>query len=215
MFTLALPAGGRLAEPVQDLITRTGLDLERPPRVLQRSYPEQGLRVVFIRPKDAGKLLEAGLVDLAVSALDILAEYPAAVSVLQPLGLGKCRVAVLVRQDSPFHKLEDLEGGKLATSYPNLTSRWFSAQGIQLAQILSLHGSLEIAPWLAGCDAIVDSYQTGQSARVNHLRVLTTVMASEAVLIGRSGVAPSLFSAPVVRLLETIDQLVEAEAKER
>ncbi|NWJ95825.1 MAG: ATP phosphoribosyltransferase [Chloroflexi bacterium] len=207
MFTLALPNSGRLAEPVRQLMEQAGLPLGEhlPSRALQVTYPKLDLRVVFTRPKDAGKLIEGGYIDLAISAQDILAEYPARVKVFQKLNLGKCSVVVAVRQDSSFQRVQDLEGRVIATGYSSLTHTWFLQQGIGIANIVVLHGALEIAPWLGCCDGIVDSYQTGLSARANQLKVLATVMTSEAVLIGQPEIT---FPEPIVFLLDKLAQLM-------
>jgi len=181
MITIALPSRGRLAEPSEELLSKLGIDLSRPARSL--ICRTEDICVVFVHPKDAGRLIDAGVIDLAISAQDIQAEYPANVDELLPLHFAECQIVLATRNDSSIMRLEDCENKTIATSYPNLTKSWFAEKGI-FVNVLTLHGAVEIAPWLGVAEAIVDSYQTGVSAKANGLRLVTTLLESEAVLIG-------------------------------
>jgi ATP phosphoribosyltransferase len=184
MITLALPSRGRLAQEAELLVKKVGLNTERPYRSLQTEVITSSIKLVFVHHKDAGMLVEQGYVDLAVTAQDILAEHPNNVSVLTPLGFGKCQVVLAVQEDMPIHNVRDLEGQIVATSYPRLARMWLAQQRVQ-CKIVPLHGSLEIMPALGLATGIVDNYQTGVSTRANHLRVIETLMSSQAVLIGK------------------------------
>lgn len=183
MLTLALPSRGRLAEHAEHLIRNLGVNLERTYRSLQCEDPTAKVKVVFVHHKDAGMLVERGYVDLAITAQDILAEIPSDVSVLAQLGFGKCQIVVAVPEVSSVNTVHELDGQIIATSYPHLTQMWFTRHQIH-CDIINLHGSIEVMPKLGLASGIVDTYQTGVSARTHNLRVIDTIMCSQAVLIG-------------------------------
>lgn len=185
MITIALPSRGRLAEPAAEMIAKAGFSLSRTPRTLMT---DSGLLTfVFIHPKDAGRYVELGHVDFAITAQDILAEYPANVARIADLEFAHCQIVVAVPIGSSFRSLKDLKNTTIATSHPHLAMEFFREQAIPVS-IRALHGALEIAPRLNFCDAIMDSYQTGLSVQRNELRVIQTVMTSQAVLISGNGV---------------------------
>jgi ATP phosphoribosyltransferase len=57
---------------------------------------------------------------------------------------------------------------RVASKYPNLTRKYFAAQGIQ-AEIVALNGSMELAPGLGLSRLIVDLVQTGSTLKANGL----------------------------------------------
>jgi len=81
------------------------------------------------------------------------------------------------------HAASDLEGKRIATSYPALLSQWLDAQGID-AEVVVLSGSVEIAPRLGKADAICDLVSSGTTLAANHLKPTQTLLQSEAVLAG-------------------------------
>jgi len=201
MIKIALPSRGRLARPSEELFSKVGIDLSRPARSL--ICRTKDICVVFVHPKDAGKLIEANVIDFAVSAQDIQVEYPANAEEFLPLHFAKCQIVLATRNDSSIMRFEDCENKTIATSYPNLTKSWFAQKGI-FVNVLPLHGAAEIAPWLGVADAIVDSYQTGTSARVNDLRLVTTLLESEAVLIGSPKNRKNELTENIIRMFEKV-----------
>jgi len=87
---------------------------------------------------------------------------------------------------------------RVATKYPRATAAFFAASG-KAAEIVGLHGSVELAPQVGLADAIVDLTATGATLRENRLRVIAEVASSTARLIAnqaslktRSGEVQSL-----------------------
>lgn len=207
MITLAIPNGGRLASDSELLLKMAGISTKRPHRSLQCVIPNMDLKIVFVHPKDCGKLIEDEWVDIAITAQDILAEYPSNVTELAPLGFSTCRIVVAVKEISSVKNIEDLRSTTIATNYPHLTKRWFIQRDI-CVNIFSLHGAVEFAPWLGLCSGVVDSYQTGESAKANHLRVIDTVLFSQAVLISKSSEIVNSQKAYFVELLTKTAQSI-------
>ncbi|OZB56968.1 MAG: ATP phosphoribosyltransferase, partial [Lysobacterales bacterium 13-68-4] len=76
-----------------------------------------------------------------------------------------------------------LGGQRIATSYPGLLGKWLRDAGVQ-AQVVTLAGSVEIAPKLGTADAICDLVQSGGTLVANQLREVDVLLESEAVLAG-------------------------------
>ena len=100
------------------------------------------------------------------------------------LNYGDCRLSVAIPQEKEWHGLADLEGCKIATTYPFLLKRKLSEQGINFKPVL-LTGSVEVAPRAGLADAICDLVCTGATLQANGLREVDTIYESKAVLIGR------------------------------
>lgn len=185
MLRVALPSRGRLAEPAYLLVKAAGYTWHRDPRELNVQLPEQNLHLTYVHPKDAAMLVASGYIDIAISARDILAEHSADVIELMPLGFASCRIVLAVKNSSSISHPTELAGETLATSYPNLSAIWFAEHQIPV-KLIELHGAVEMAPWVGLSGGIVDSYQTGWSFKVNGLKVVETLMESQAILIGSS-----------------------------
>jgi ATP phosphoribosyltransferase len=71
---------------------------------------------------------------------------------------------------------------KVATSYPNIARKYFNSKGIQ-AEIIKLHGSVELAPLLGIADEILDITSTGETMKENNLVEMEDIMESTTRLI--------------------------------
>jgi ATP phosphoribosyltransferase len=98
------------------------------------------------------------------------------------LDFGGCRLAIALPEERAYSGLKDLAGLRIATSYPQLTKRYFAQQGVQ-AEIVTLSGSVEIAPRLGLADAICDLVSSGSTLEANKLRAVETIFKSTATLI--------------------------------
>jgi ATP phosphoribosyltransferase len=75
----------------------------------------------------------------------------------------------------------------VATSFPHVTSAYLASSGVE-AQVVEVRGAVEVTPQLGVADAVVDLVASGSTLRMNGLRPIATLLASEAVLVGRTGV---------------------------
>jgi ATP phosphoribosyltransferase len=106
----------------------------------------------------------------------------ARVTALLRLGFGGCTLEAAVPEESGVSELSGLTGLRVATVYPQLTSRLLAERGIAV-DLVDVTGSVEVAPRLGLADGIVDLVSSGNTLRTNGLRSLGTLFASEAVLI--------------------------------
>ncbi len=203
-LTLALPKG-RLLGPAVELLRRVGLDgiPAHESRRLIFTDPVRGLRLLVLKPADVPTYVEYGAADLGIVGKDILLEQEPDVYEPLDLGFGHCRLVVaepqaLWERDDPTK----WSWVRVATKYPNLTSRYFSERGIQV-EVVRLDGSIELAPLVGLAERIVDLVQSGATLRANGLVEVAEIMASTARLIVNRAAQKTAYQA-VSRFLEEL-----------
>ncbi len=103
-----------------------------------------------------------------------------------PLGFGACSLVLAVPRDAEPTAAADLAGCRIATSFPRVTAAFLDAEGVE-AQVVEVRGAVEVTPQLGVADAVVDLVASGSTLRMNGLRPIATLLASEAVLVARNG----------------------------
>jgi ATP phosphoribosyltransferase len=178
---LAIQREGRLTENTLSLLRSIGLEFESFGRRLFSNCRNFPLALLHTRDDDIPEYVAAGSVDLGIVGRNLLHEEQANVEELLPLGFGYCSLVVAIHKDSPITSVEQLAGAKIATSYPGSARLFFASRHIPV-EIITISGSVEVAPLLGLASAIVDLTATGSSLVLNDLRPLETVLESEAVL---------------------------------
>lgn len=185
---VAIQKSGRLGDPARDLLSACGLTW-RESRDRLFCFGE-GLPVdlLLVRDDDIPGLLTDGVADLGIVGRNVLAEEQATgvgtdLHEVRQLGFGPCTLQIAVPQEWDWQGPQQLQGLRVATSYPALTRDWLAAQGVD-AEVVTLSGSVEIAPSLGQADAVCDLVSSGATLRANALRPVAVVLESEAVLAG-------------------------------
>jgi len=182
-FRLALPSKGRLHDPVLDLMRGAGFELEGNGRALYAQCSQWDVEVLFTRAEDMPAWAVDGAVEAAVAGRDQVLEGGAGLDELVPLGFGRCSLQVAVPAEG-VATVEELDGGRVATSHPRITAGYFAGRGMQV-ETVAVRGSVELAPRLEAAEAVCDLVQSGETLRQNGLRPIATVLESEAVLVAR------------------------------
>jgi ATP phosphoribosyltransferase len=203
-LTLALPKG-RLLRPALELLQRAGLDgiPAGESRRLIFTDPVRGLRLLVLKPVDVPTYVEYGAADLGIVGKDVLLEQEPEVYEPLDLGFGHCRLVVaepkgLWERDDPAK----WSSVRVATKYPNLTTRYFSERGIQV-EVVRLDGSIELAPLVGLAERIVDLVQSGETLRANGLVEVAEIVRSTARLIVNRAAQKTAYAA-VSRLLDEL-----------
>jgi ATP phosphoribosyltransferase len=183
LITVAVPKG-RLLEESSGLFERAvGVSpraLLSGTRRLAADAASAGLRFISIRAADVASYVEHGAAAVGIVGLDVLREEPRDLYEPLDLGIGRCRV--IVARPRGARPLPRGVAPRVATKYVNLAARHFAAKGVP-AEIIALHGSIEVAPSLGLADAIVDITETGETLRANGLVVEETVLDVSARLV--------------------------------
>ncbi len=187
---VAIQKSGRLSEQSLELLRSCGLSFARSKDKLfwyGRDFP---VDVLLVRDDDIPRMLLDGVCELGIVGENIAREVmleretPEGLNCLRKLGFGQCRLSVAVPENMEISGIRDLEGKRIATSYPELTRELLNRLGVN-TRIVELSGSVEIAPGLGTADAISDLVSTGTTLRANHLRELDVLFESQAALYGR------------------------------
>jgi ATP phosphoribosyltransferase len=189
LLRLALPSKGRLAEPAMRLLADAGIQFETTGRTLHAHAHDLDLDLLLARSDDIPVWAAAGDVDLGIAGQNQIVETGADVEPLLELGFGRCRLALAIPAGAAITTLADLAGARIATSYPRTVAARLAAAGIE-ASVVTLGGSVELAPRLHAADAIVDLVSSGDTLRQNGLIEVETLLESQAVLIARRDLSP-------------------------
>lgn len=175
---------GVLLEGSLELLDRAGVASIDRNQLGRRLMVEQGdVRVVLVRPADVAAYVDHGSADLGIVGKDQLWENPGSHYELVDLGFGACRLVLAVTESSPLDGRDTWPPVlRVATKYPRATAAFFASQG-KAADIVRLHGSVELAPQVGLADAIADLTATGATIRENRLRIVAEIGASTARLI--------------------------------
>jgi ATP phosphoribosyltransferase len=183
LITVAVPKGRLLDESsllFEQALGVSPKQLLSGTRKLHADAPEAGLRFISIRAADVASYVEHGAAQVGIVGLDILREEPR--DLYEPLDLGIGRCTVIVARPKGAKPLPKGVAPRVATKYTNLASRHFAAKGLP-AEIIHLHGSIEVAPSLGLADVIVDITETGETLKANGLVVEEEVLAVSARLV--------------------------------
>jgi len=186
-LSIALPKG-RLFQPCMEMFQQLGLvkiEIKENSRQLILTDEESQLKFIIVRAQDIPTYVEYGAADFGIVGKDVLLEK--ASDVYQPLDLkfGRCRLSIAgpggMAQADFWDQLLHCHV-RVATKFPNLAKKYFTAKGVQ-AEIIKLYGSIELAPLTGLADLIVDIVDTGKTLQANGLVEIETIMEATSWLI--------------------------------
>jgi ATP phosphoribosyltransferase len=200
---IGIPSKGRLSELSGDLLSAAGLSFRRQERSLFARVRDMPIDITFLRTDDIPVLCAEGAIDLGITGSDLVTESGAVVDTRLKLGVGNCRLALCIPDDSSVKRPADLDGKRVATSFPNITTG-FLAQHKATPHIVDLTGSVEVMIALGVADAIVDLVETGSTLAANRLHVLAELGRYETVLIQNPATPHGHIADRVCRRLEGV-----------
>jgi len=183
---LGLPKGSLQATTAR-LFELAGYNLRFPERSYYPEIDDPEIECILIRAQEMARYVEQGVLDAGITGIDWVRENGAKVSQLADLvapwpNYRGVRWLLAVKEDSPFEKVADLRGKRIATELVETTRAWLKKRRV-VAEVEFSYGATEVKPPLLA-DAIVDVSETGSSIRANRLRVLDTVLESTPRFIG-------------------------------
>jgi ATP phosphoribosyltransferase len=184
---VAVPKG-YLFDQCVDMLRRAGYDVKsliEGNRKLSIYSGEDSIQYIISRPMDVPVYVEHGACDIGFSGKDALMEKESNVYELLDLKNGKCRIILATLKDCVEKVKEHYRhfgSIKVATSYPNIARKYFDQKGIQ-AEIIKLHGSVELAPIMGIADEILDITSTGKTLEENNLVEMEEIAVSTTRLI--------------------------------
>lgn len=182
MIRLAVQKSGRLNQDSLKLLKDSGISIDNGKDQLKASAHNFPMEVFFLRNGDIPKYIRDGVVDLAIVGENLLMEKGMDINVIERLGFSKCRVSIAFPKGVEFTGVQDLQGKRIATSYPNTVKVFLNKNNIK-ADLHIINGSVEIAPNIGLADAICDIVSSGSTLFKNNLKEVVEIATSQAVLV--------------------------------
>lgn len=180
---IALPSKGRISAPSVKLLSKAGIGVKDTKRRLFAETLDPNIDVMFTRAADIPEFVEDGAADLGMTGLDLIREKAADVMILEDLNFGRSKLVLAAPEDSEITGISNIsDGAMVATEFPHLTQEYFNKKKKNV-KIVELSGSTEIAPFIGVADIIVDLTSTGTTLKMNHLKVVDTILESSVHLI--------------------------------
>ncbi len=178
---IAIQKSGRLNEDSIQILKDCGISINNGNDQLKATASNFPLEVLYLRNSDIPQYLIDGVVDAAIVGDNLLIEKGKNIQVAEKLGFSKCKVSVAVPKSFNYNSVKDLDGLRIATSYPNTVLDFFKSKNVSV-DLHQISGSVEIAPNIGLADAIVDIVSSGSTLFKNNLKEVEVIFKSEAVL---------------------------------
>ena len=178
---IAVQKSGRLHNDSMKILNEIGISIDNGKDQLKASARNFPLEVFYLRNGDIPQYLKDGIVDAAIIGENVLIEKGNGITVIEKLGFSKCKVSIAIPKSQNYESIKDLNGKRIATSYPNTVNQFLANNGID-AQLHIINGSVEIAPNIGLADAIVDIVSSGSTLFKNGLKEVEVLLKSEAIL---------------------------------
>jgi ATP phosphoribosyltransferase len=212
-LTFAVPKG-RILDEALPVMARAGVVPEaafhdKASRALSFACDGGEMRLIRVRAFDVATFVAFGAAQAGIVGSDVIEEFDYS-ELYAPvdLGIGHCRLSVAEPKDAAsVYSPGNASHLRVATKYPNLTSRWFERQGIQ-AECVKLNGAMELAPSLGLSLRIVDLVSTGRTLAGNGLVETDVIMPVSARLIVNRAALKT--DARVAALVERFRTLADA-----
>ena len=206
---IAIQKSGRLNQDSIQILKDCGISIDNGKDQLKADARNFPMEVMFLRNGDIPQYLRDGVVDIAIIGENVLIEKGQDISIAERLNFSKCKVSLAVPKDATFNSIKDLDGKRIATSYPNTVDQYLADKGISY-EIHQISGSVEIAPNIGLADAICDIVSSGSTLFKNNLKEAEVMLTSEAVL----AVSPNI-SAEATAILKKLQFRIQAVLKAR
>ena len=207
MITVALPKG-RIADETLEIfseIFNKKFEFENRKLILEVG----GFKFLNVRNQDVPTYVEYGAADIGVVGLDVIIEKELDIIQLLDMQLGLCKVCIGIKNEDELDWSKP--NIKVATKMENIAKNYFASKAVGV-EVIKLYGSIELAPLIGMCDAIVDIVETGNTMRENGLKVAQEIMDSSAHLIANKN---SYYSKKdeILSIYEQIKKVVQRRAK--
>lgn len=186
VLKIALPNKGSLAEKSAEVFRSAGYRQRADQKDLIILDPINNVEFYYLRPRDIATYVGNGDLDLGVTGRDLLIDSGSRAEELLDLEFGRSAMRFAVPHDSFITEISQMQGKRIATSYPVLIGNYLDTKGIR-SQLVELDGAIESSISLGVADVIADVVATGSTLRQSGLKAIgEVVVESSAVLIARA-----------------------------
>ncbi len=189
---IGLPSKGRLRDESINFFKTKNLNIIS--TFGERNYffnvqNNKSIEGIFLHAREIVERLNDGTLDIGISGLDLLKEFPEIysdnVKIIKKLKFGFADLVVAVPRDwLDVQNMADLEEVsfefkekynrrmRVATKYPNLVENFFLSKGVSQFRVVSSLGATESYPFTGSSELIVDITSTGSTLKANNLRII-------------------------------------------
>ena len=182
ILKIAVQKSGRLYDGSMKLLKECDIEISNGNNQLRVQSPNFPVEVFFLRDDDIPEYVQDGVADIGFVGENVVLEKNKAIDIVEKLGFGKCRLSIAIPKNGVLKTIADLNGKKIATSYPTILTNYLNQKNIT-AEIHEISGSVEIAPKIGLADGICDLVSSGSTLFTNELKEIETILFSESVLI--------------------------------
>ena len=202
-ITFALPKGRIEKDPIK-LLEKVGFDMSfmaEKGRNLIFESPDKKFRFLLVKAPDVTTYVRHGVADIGVVGKDVLLEHPMGYHEMLDLNFGLCKFSLASTKD---YNPNDHKRKRIATKYPTVATDFFNKKGEDV-EIISIQGSVEIAPVIGLADAIVDIVETGNTLVANGLKVYEDICRISArMIINKAALKNNPEVMPFINKIESI-----------
>lgn len=212
---IALQKKGRLADNSYALLKKCGLRFSIRGDGLLARVKNMPIDLLLIRDDDIPSFIANGAADIGIVGENVLMEeqlsavHALDANIKMRLGFSRCRLCLAGSDTGNIKSVEDLEGTRIATSYPGVLGRFLQDKNIK-AQSVEMKGAVELAPSIGIADTICDLVSSGATLEANGLSAFETILDSEAVLIASNRKLSSEKQAIYDKLTRRIDGVIKS-----
>jgi ATP phosphoribosyltransferase len=186
VLKLGIPKGS-LENSTIDLFKRAGWRITSDARSYFPDIDDPEIMCKLVRAQEMSRYVEDGTLDLGLTGIDWILENSSDIVVVQDLiyskvSTQKARWVLVVREDSPYKSIEDMEGKKISTELVNFTKKYFAARDINIHVEFSW-GATEAKVVEGLVDAVVEVTETGSTIKANKLKIIHELMKTNTQLI--------------------------------
>ena len=186
VLKLGIPKGS-LEENTIDLFKKAGWRITYDSRSYFPDIDDPEISCTLVRAQEISRYIEDGTLDLGLTGIDWILENSSDVVIVQDLiyskvSMRQARWVLVVREDSPYQKIDDMEGKKISTELVNFTKKYFAQKNINVHVEFSW-GATEAKVVEGLVDAIVEVTETGSTIKANKLRIIHELMKTNTQLI--------------------------------
>ena len=208
---IAVQKSGRLSKDSLSILKKCGIEFSESSNKLFIKSTNMSIDLLMVRDDDIPRLVSQNIADLGIVGENVVKEKQLSDSSLQlntllKLGFSKCRLSFAKPKEM---NLVEIQNKKIATSYPAIVKNYLDNKNIT-AEIIEIHGSVELTPFVDISDIIVDLVSTGSTLESNNLSELETVLNSQAILI-QSKKFPSDKQLLINTIISRINSVIEAK----
>ena len=216
---IALQKKGRLADDSFALLKKCGLRFAIRGGGLLARVKNMQIDLLLVRDDDIPSFVANDAADIGIVGENVLVEEQLVskekldAEITMRLGFSRCKLCLATSDTSGITKSSDLEGTRIATTYPGVLGRFLKEQNID-AKSVEMKGAVELAPSIGIAESICDLVSSGATLEANGLTAFETILKSEAVLIQSSRTLSAEKQALLDKLMRRIDGVIKsAETK--